>query len=53
MIELFAIARNTFTQTIRQPVYCILILLTMLVLVVRPLAFGSELEMDRGVTWVT
>ncbi len=33
MIELFAIARNTFTQTIRQPVYCILILLTMLVLV--------------------
>ena len=39
MIKFLSICHNTFTQTIRQPIYCILILLTFLLLVLTlPLA---------------
>jgi len=32
MTKFWAICRNTFLQTIRQPIYCILILLTFMIL---------------------
>ena len=39
MIKFLSICHNTFTQTIRQPIYCILIILTFLLLVLTlPLA---------------
>ncbi|GAH02483.1 unnamed protein product, partial [marine sediment metagenome] len=46
MTKLFTIARNTFTETIRQPIYAIIIIAVLLLITLSPSITMYSLEDD-------